>query len=32
MKLVGMGLADGVPGVKSYLATVRLGRANKRRR
>jgi hypothetical protein len=25
MKLVGMGLADGVPGVKSYLATVRLG-------
>lgn len=24
MKLVGMGLADGVPGVKSYLATVRL--------
>jgi len=25
MKLVGMGLAPGVPGVKSYLATVRLG-------
>ncbi len=25
MKLVGMGLAAGVPGVKSYLATVRLG-------
>ncbi len=25
MKLVGMGLAEGVPGVKSYLATVRLG-------
>ncbi len=26
MKLVGMGLADGVPGVKSYLQTVRLDR------
>lgn len=25
MKLIGMGLADGVPGVKSYLATVRNG-------
>lgn len=25
MKLVGMGLAEAVPGVKSYLATVRLG-------
>jgi hypothetical protein len=25
MKLVGMGLAEGVPGVKSYLATVRIG-------
>lgn len=25
MKLVGMGIAPGVPGVKSYLATVRLG-------
>ncbi|HEX6962134.1 MAG TPA: DUF1598 domain-containing protein [Lacipirellula sp.] len=25
MKLVGMGLAEGVPGVKSYLATVRVG-------
>ncbi len=25
MKLVGMGLAEGVPGVKSYLASVRLG-------
>jgi hypothetical protein len=25
MKLVGMGLAEGVPGVRSYLATVRLG-------
>ncbi len=25
MKLVGMGLAKGVPGVRSYLATVRLG-------
>jgi hypothetical protein len=25
MKLVGMGLAPGVPGVKSYLASVRLG-------
>ena len=25
MKLVGMGLAEGVPGVKSYLATVRAG-------
>ena len=24
MKLIGMGLAEGVPGVKSYLATVRL--------
>jgi hypothetical protein len=26
MKLVGMGLAEGVPGVKSYLATVRIGK------
>jgi hypothetical protein len=26
MKLVGMGLAEGVPGVKSYLATVRVGK------
>jgi hypothetical protein len=25
MKLIGMGLAEGVPGVKSYLASVRLG-------
>jgi hypothetical protein len=25
MKLIGMGLAEAVPGVKSYLATVRLG-------
>jgi hypothetical protein len=25
MKLIGMGLADGVPGVKSYLATVHIG-------
>ena len=25
MKLIGMGLAEGVPGVKSYLATVRVG-------
>jgi hypothetical protein len=26
MKLIGMGLADGVPGIKSYLATVHLGK------
>lgn len=25
MKLIGMGLAEGVPGVKSYLASVRIG-------
>jgi hypothetical protein len=25
MKLIGMGLSEGVPGVKSYLATVRVG-------
>ena len=32
MKLVGMGLEDGVPGVKSYLASIELPPARPRRR